>query len=354
MNLKFSLFLVIIISILIPIGAYILFLDTNKDNNAELGQVKNVEISEMKKSYLYKISEESITSVEIEDGSKNVTFEKSSNNAWQLLLDGNSYPVKPERWSGVTILLEGPAVQRQIQKKDTLDLNNFGLDPSKYIVKIGLDNNTYISLNFGNLSPDGTYQYVNFNNEDSINTLHKSFGEVFLSLLEDPPVPKWVYEFEEKYIDQVLVYQSGMITNAYGRELFTETPSWKICDTEIDPDTKTPVLISEPCEGDEDGDENLISNLINLIKFPQIINIKETGLKTVEQFANYGITKDSTYIALRNNTFTDKGTLLIKQITISFNDINRDEVLAVLQDSEDILVVGTEWIDNINRLIREK
>jgi hypothetical protein len=270
------------------------------------------------------------------------------------VIGGNTYPVKPDRWSGITILLEGPSIQRQIQKKENLDLENFGLAPAVYKVKIGLDDNTFITLNFGNLSPDGTYQYVNFNGEDSINTLHKSFGEVMLALLEKPPVPKWVYQFEEKYIDQVIVYQSGIITNAYGREIFTEAPTWKICDTEIDPDTKTPILKSEPCKGDNNADKSLINELINLMKYPEIIDIKEVGLKTASDFEKYGITKDSTYIHLRNNTFTEKGSLLITPITISFTDIGYDEVLAVFQDSEDILIVDSSWIENINLLIKKK
>lgn len=354
MSTKFSLFLIIIISILIPIGAYT-YLSTNSKNiSVNPEQNGNIEISENKKTYLYKISEESITSVEIKGESEDVKFLKSPNDSWQLIIEENTYPVKPERWSGITILLEGPSIKRQIQKKDDLDLENFGLDPSQYLVKIGLDDNTFVTLNFGNLSPDGAYQYVNFNGEDSVNTLHKSFGEVFFALLKDPPVPEWVYEFEEKYIDQVLVYQSGIITNAFGREIFTETPTWKICDTEIDPDTKTPILISEPCDGSINADEDLISNLINLIKFPKILNIKEVGLKSIDDFGKYGITKDSTYIYLRNNTFTEKGTLLIKPVTISFSDISNNESLAVFQDSEDVLIVDSDWVKDIYQLIKER
>ena len=85
---------------------------------------------------------------------------------------------------------------------------------------------------------------------------------------------------------------------------------------------------------------------------PKILAVEEVALETQEDFQRYGITKESIYIYLRNNTLSENGTLIIRPITISLSNLSAKEISAVFQDSMDVVSVDSEWANQVHQLIK--
>tara|TARA_B100001996_G_scaffold214425_1_gene164751 strand:+ start:231 stop:1265 length:1035 start_codon:yes stop_codon:yes gene_type:complete len=344
MNFKFSLILIIIISISIPLSVFILR-DSSTNNDIQ-------ESEQAVKSFLYTAPEDQIISIDFIGEENKIRFEKSD-NSWNIIENDRTFPVNPTRWSGITYLLKGPLIQRTLNEEKSKNLDQFGLKNPSLKVKLEFKGADPIMIDFGILSSDKSYQFVKLENQQSVHTLNASYGNALENLLMDPPKPEWIYDFDPKNIDEILIYKTGILYSAYGRDIFNSAENkWKICNLIIDEISGNPIIEKEPCEGDEDADLIIINKIIDLLKNPNILGALGLGLETEEEFSRYGITKNSTYIYLRNNTYTEKGTLLIKPITASFSDLENDEINAVFQDSDDVVLVEKQWAEDIKEVIR--
>ena len=346
MNFKATLILIIILSIIIPIS--ILFLQREPDLQTENNR-----------TFLYTIPEEEIISLIIEKEDDVVRFELEE-NIWKIFKNESSFPVNNSRWSGITFLIKEPVIQRSISSGEETVLSNYGLDNPIFTVKILLKKqNDYnnLKISFGDLSPDGTYQYARLNDNLNIYALNTSFGNALKFLIESPPFPDWVYTFDKENINEILIYKSGNLIQAYGRNIFPiENNIWKICDISIDELTGMPYTEEEPCEGNEFSEISYIEEILDLMKNPEIENIVATGLETEEDYLEYGIDKNSTYLYLRNNTFNENGSLIIRPITLSLGNFERSlnqkkKINAVFQDSKDVVQLEEKWSDNLGQLI---
>ena len=117
-----------------------------------------------------------------------------------------------------------------------------------------------------------------------------------------------------------------------------------------------PYTEEEPCEGNEFSKLNHVEEILDLMKNPAIENVVITGLETEEDYLEYGIDKNSTYLYLRNNNFNENGSLIIKPITLSIGNFERSinqemKINAVFQDSKDVVQLEDEWADNLGQLI---
>ena len=117
-----------------------------------------------------------------------------------------------------------------------------------------------------------------------------------------------------------------------------------------------PYTEEEPCEGNEFSEISHIEEILDLMKNPEINNIVATGLETEEEYLEYGIDKNSTYLYLRNNTFNENGSLIIRPITLSLGNFERSlnqkkKINAVFQDSKDVVQLEVKWADNLGQLI---
>jgi len=346
MNFKLSLILIIIISITIPISIYI-FQESDQEN------ILPESAKRAGKTYLYTVSEDQITSIELLGPQKNINFVKSSDGSWDMIEGNKSYPVNPDRWSGITYLLKGPLIQRTIDSSNARNLSEFGLEPPSFSLNIDFKDTDPIFINFGNLSADKSYQYVALKDQKNIYTLNASYGNAFTNFLVSPPTPDWVYNFEPESIDEILIYKSGLLDMAFGRNIFGESNNaWKLCVLIMDEVTGNPTIEKEPCNGTEDANSKTVNSIMHLLENPLIKDVKAQGIETEIDFSKYGITKESTYIYLRNNTFTEKGTLLIKPITISLGNTENNEVYAVFQDSNDVVSVENDWAEKLKLLIK--
>ena len=113
MNFKFSLVLIIMISISIPLAVFFLR-DTNTNNDAQ-GSEKII------KSFLYTAPEDQIISIDFMGDRNEIRFEKS-NDSWNIIENNSTYPVNPTRWSGITYLLKGPLIQRTLSEEKSKNL----------------------------------------------------------------------------------------------------------------------------------------------------------------------------------------------------------------------------------------
>ena len=346
MNFKATLILIIILSIIIPISIF--FLQREQDLKKE-----------NYRTFLYTIPEEEIISLIIEKENEVAKFEIEE-NIWKIFKNESSFPVNNSRWSGITFLIKDPVIQRTISSGKETVLSNFGLDEPKFTAKILLKKQTdydNLKISFGNLSPDGTYQYVRLNDDLNIYALNTSFGNALKFLIDSPPFPDWVYSFDKENINEILIYNSGNLIQAYGRNIFTiDNNKWKICDILIDELTGMPYTEEEPCEGNEFSKLNHVEEILDLMKNPAIENVVITGLETEEDYLEYGIDKNSTYLYLRNNTFNENGSLIIRPITLSLSNFERRmnqemKINAVFQDSKDVVQLEDEWADNLRQLI---
>ena len=117
-----------------------------------------------------------------------------------------------------------------------------------------------------------------------------------------------------------------------------------------------PYTEEEPCEGNEFSEISHIEEILDLMKNPEIESIVVTGLETEEEYLEYGIDKNSTYLYLRNNTFNENGSLIIRPITLSLGNFEKSlnqkkKINAVFQDSKDVVQLEEKWADNLGKLI---
>ena len=346
MNFRATLILIILISIIAPISIFL----TQQEPQQEI---------ERARTFLYTIPEEEIASLTIQNESNSVKFELIDND-WRIYSGELNYPVNYSRWSGITFLIKEPVVQRKINLNQNTTIDDFGLKEPVLTATIGLNKSSNFDtfkIYFGDLSPDGAYQYIKLNNDDSVYALNTSFGNAIKYLLESPPYPEWIYNFEKENINEILIYDSGDLVKAYGRNIFSENDSsWKLCNVLIDELTGKSYTEEEPCNGEVNLNSDYPEDILNLMKNPKINYVVTTGLETENEFSEYGINKNSTYIYLRNNTFNQNGALIIKPITLSLGKLDRkyyqtNEVNAVFQDTADIVNLDINWVSELGQLI---
>ena len=346
MNFRATLILIIILSIITPVSIFLI----QKDPQQEI---------ERKRTFLYTIPEEEIISLTIQNDKDIVEFELIKNN-WRIYSDKLNFPVNYSRWSGITFLIKEPVIQREIVLNNNTSIDDFGLSTPVLTATIGLNENSNFNtfiIYFGDLSPDGAYQYIKLNNDNNVYALNKSFGNAIKYLLESPPYPEWVYEFEKENINEILIYESGNLLKGFGRDIFNENNNgWKICDILIDELTGKSYTEKEPCTGVKDLDSKYADEILNIMQNPKINQVVVTGLENEDDFKQYGISKNSTYIYLRNNIFSANGSLLIKPITLSLGDIEREyyqpkNINAVFQDTADVVELDNNWASSLGQII---
>ena len=346
MNFKISLIIVIILSVIVPISIFFLISDPETE-------------IERNRTYLYTIPEEEIISISIEKGEDIINFALEE-NIWRILDNKSSYPVNSTRWSGITFLIKEPVIQREIPMDNEKKLSDFGLDKPIYKAKIELRNQSVydnLIISFGNLSPDGNYQYIKLNDDGYVYALNTSFGNALKYLIESPPYPNWVYSFDKENVNEILLYESGKLTKALGRDIFSgNNNDWKICNILIDELTGDNYTENEPCEGTEIANSIYPESILDLMLNPKIENIVVTGLETEDEYSQYGIDKNNVYIYLRNNTFNENGSLIIRPITLSLGKLERSEyqssnINAVFQDTSDVVQLEETWASKIGQLI---
>jgi hypothetical protein len=103
--------------------------------------------------------------------------------------DANRTMVDVARWSGgVPLLLSGPAADRKVTDNATqTQLSSFGLNQPRMEIILQLSDRTILNIAVGDLTPDGTRNYVRAPNSNIVATVDASWYALLAGLVKNPP-----------------------------------------------------------------------------------------------------------------------------------------------------------------------
>ena len=173
MNIRLS---ILLVTILVLFAGTYLVIQLN-DSNA----VKE------KQPWLYKIDDKSIVGIEVTYNDNTVRYSKKKGSSeWYIENEDGDLPVAIEKWSGTTLVLSGPQVNRVLEG-NIGPMSEYGLDPPQTIAKItertGLIREFYI----GHQTPDGENQYATLSDDPQLFTVPQVWALVINKLATNPP-----------------------------------------------------------------------------------------------------------------------------------------------------------------------
>ena len=137
-------------------------------------------------TFIYSINERDITSVEITHDGDTRRFVWDEELSEWVFDDATRSLVAQDRWGGITLLLSGPRVRR-VLTVDRSDWGRFGLDDPLTTIVLGLSNGQTLTVYLGIPSPDGQSDYVVREGSPQIVLVDRSWREVLVRLVTDPP-----------------------------------------------------------------------------------------------------------------------------------------------------------------------
>ena len=108
--------------------------------------------------WFYAVTSEDITQISVTYNETHETFIRGEALTDWSFDDSYSTPVDYERWSGVTLLLEGPRTRRLLFDKVD-DLAPYGLDEPSGTILVKLTGDREFRVLFGNKTEDGSSLY---------------------------------------------------------------------------------------------------------------------------------------------------------------------------------------------------
>ena len=174
MNLRLT---IALLTVLVMVAGYIGYIELKKGHKTQ-----------EQPPFLYNVNMDSIKHVTITLGDKTEAFKYNVATQGWVFDDGTTTPVNNDRWSGVTLLLSGPRVQRILfDQYDPNDLPKYGLDNPSTEVDVTLDDGRSFQLYLGAKTPDGGNYYAIRNGSPQLALVNSSWGEVLTRLVSEPP-----------------------------------------------------------------------------------------------------------------------------------------------------------------------
>ena len=146
MNLRFSLVLVILVSLSSIVVTFVV-----TDHTIE-------RVSEGV-PFFYTLPEGSINRVEIDSPNGVIAFELDPVENYWIFAGDDTMPVDRQRWNGITTILGGPRSQRQLETSFG-DPSLYGLEIPDTSVTIGLTDGSTVRLLLGDETPDRSGNYA--------------------------------------------------------------------------------------------------------------------------------------------------------------------------------------------------
>ena len=137
-------------------------------------------------TFLYNIRARDMSLVEITHMGNTEQFVWDGQERSWVFDDHSRAVVSEYRWGGITLLLEGPKYERLLEI-DQPDLGRFGLDPPATTIRVGLDSGDRFALDVGITTPDGLNHYVRLEGANEIAIVDRSWGDVLVHLVTEPP-----------------------------------------------------------------------------------------------------------------------------------------------------------------------
>lgn len=178
MNIRLTILLVVLVVI---IGALVGITQVlrNTTDNEPIGR-------------LYSIARNDILNISMERKGSTIKFSKQDNQ-WVIVDDAgvDDVNVDGDRWSGIVFLLESPAIEKPVSRREgeELDLGEFGLDPPVTKVGISNANSLVLEIHLGDSTPSRDGFYVKLAGKKNTYIINSSWADVVTRLITQPPYP---------------------------------------------------------------------------------------------------------------------------------------------------------------------
>ena len=139
--------------------------------------------------WLYKVDDGSIVHIQVSYSGQTVDYDKKpGGTTWYIQDEDEETQVFLEKWSGTTLLLSGPMVNRVLAQS----FDNpaaYGLDPPESIVKVTERSGLIYEFHMGSATPDGENQYTRLVGDPQLFTVPQIWAMVINRLATEPPYP---------------------------------------------------------------------------------------------------------------------------------------------------------------------
>lgn len=324
MSLRLSLVLVIA-ACWIAIGASIAI--------KQLGQTERAE----QPPFFFTLSPDDLRNISITGGANSTSWHYREDDRRWYFDDEKDVPTSLYRWGGITQLLGGPRSQREL-KKSIDDPALYGLDDPLLTVNVTLRDGRQLTVQMGDLTPDGGAHYSRQSGYDQLYTVDYSWGEVMLRLVEDPPYPDWFYIMNPDEATEVLLFEDNEVTAGYGYN--DDTGEWVVCDLPA---------IEAPCIGSAPADEDLLREYIVHFSEPEIDGAEVLNLTDLTAYEPYGVGRDAPYVHIRREVQVRELLTEVYRTSMIIGDVTPDgkNRYAVANETQDIIRVDKEWADHM-------
>ena len=324
MSLRVSLVLVIA-ACWIAIGASIVV--------KQLGETERTE----QPPFFFTLSPDDLRHISITSGENSTSWHFREDERRWYFDDEKDVPTALYRWGGITQLLGGPRSQRELKKSvDNPEL--YGLDNPLLAITVQLRDDRQLTVEMGNLTPDGGAHYARQTGYDELYTVDYSWGDVMLRLVEEPPYPEWFYTMDPNEATEILLFEGNDVTSGYG--LDEDLDEWFVCDLPAgDP----------PCKGTMAADLELVTDYLTHFGNPVIDGAELLNVTDPAAYEPYGVGRDAPYVHIRREvevrellTEVYRTSMIIGGVTPGGN-----YRYAVANETQDIIRVDREWADKM-------
>jgi len=266
--------------------------------------------------YFYTVSPDDIRKIDLSSpsGHEGFVLANLQQNIWYFA-NLQDMPVNLNRFGGMSFLLGGPKIKR-VLSKDATNLAQYGLDHPSLTVTLTLRDNSQVSIELGNATPDGQSNYamaVGGGNE--LVLVDSSWGNVIGKLISDPPYPTWHYTLPESEANEILFYRNNNVVRGIS---FRPSTGWVEC--------TLPLGNAVPCTGTSTLATTTVESFLHLMANPPWKGVVQVARSQSDvNPAQYGTTVDAPYLDIR----------LPSASTSSPNVINVNHVSMILGNKTD-------------------
>ena len=324
MSLRFSLVLVIA-ACWIAIGASIVI--------KQLGQEERAE----QPPFFFTISPDDLRNISISSGENSTTWHYREDQRRWYFDDQKDVPTDLYRWGGITQLLGGPRSQRELKKTiDNPEL--YGLDDPLLSITVRLRDDRELTVEMGDLTPDGGAHYASQSGYDQLYTVDYSWGNVMLRLVEEPPYPEWFFTMDPSEATEVLLFDANEVTSGFAID--DESGQWVVCDLPA---------VDAPCKGTEAADDDVILDYLTHFGNPLIDGAEVLNVADLADYVPFGVDRDAPYVHIRREVQVRELLTEVYRTSMVIGDVTPDGNYryAVANETQDIIRVDKEWADKV-------
>ena len=180
MNIRLSFFLVAVLVIFG--GTFLVFQFTDLIDGSSPDNSEN-------RPWLFRLDDNSIVHIQVSHAGRTVDYDrKPGATTWVIQENGKETEVFMDKWSGTTLLLSGPQVNR-IVAASFENPASYGLDPPETVVKVTERSGLVYEFHMGSTTPDSENQYTYLVGDPTLFTVPEIWAKVINRLADDPPYP---------------------------------------------------------------------------------------------------------------------------------------------------------------------